>query len=125
LDPKQYKENNMAGNSTLKNQDDIVQHLERLRADFVTLSETVTRLASESAASAQSQVRDSANRAVRGASAAGSQIYKDTVTIGQDAMNTASAATGQLEKEIARNPMTAVLAALGVGFAIGLLSHRR
>jgi hypothetical protein len=40
-------------------------------------------------------------------------------------MNTASVATGQLEKEIARNPMTAVLAALGVGFAIGLLSHRR
>jgi ElaB/YqjD/DUF883 family membrane-anchored ribosome-binding protein len=115
----------MASNPTLKNHDDIVQHLERLRADFVTLSETVTRLASESAASAQSQVSDTANRAVRGVSAAGHQIYKDAATLGHDAMNTASAATGQLEKEIARNPMTAVLAALGVGFAIGLLSHRR
>lgn len=115
----------MAGNPTLKNQDDIVQHLERLRADFVKLSETVTRLASESAAGAQSQVSDTANRAVRGASAAGHQIYKDAATLGHDAMNTASVATGQLEKEIARNPMTAVLAAFGVGFAVGLLSHHR
>lgn len=115
----------MAGNPTLKNQDDIVQHLERLRADFVKLSETVTRLASESAAGAQSQASDTASRAVRGASAAGHQIYKDAATLGHDAMNTASVATGQLEKEIARNPMTAVLAAFGVGFAVGLLSHHR
>ena len=115
----------MASISSIKNPDDIGQHLERLRADFVSLSETVTRLASESAASAQSQLSDTASRAARKANAAGQQVYQDAAKIGQDAIDTAHATTGQLESQIARNPMTAVLAALGLGFAVGLLSRRQ
>lgn len=115
----------MAQNSPLNEKDDISQHLERLRADFVTLSETVKRLASESVASAQSQVSNAANRATHGASAAGHQIYNDAATLGHDAANAASAASGQIETQIARNPLTSVLVALGVGFAIGLLSRRQ
>ena len=115
----------MAHNSALNDKDDISLHLERLRTDFATLSETVKRLASESAASAQSQVSDAANRAAHGASDAGHQIYRDASTLGKDAMNTASAASGQIETQIARNPVTSVLAAIGIGFAIGLLSRRQ
>ena len=115
----------MASNSTLKNQDDLGEHLQRLRADFATLSETVTRLASESAASAQSQMRETAGDAARKASDAGQQVYRDAAALGHAAIGTANAAAGQLEQQIARNPVTAVLVALGVGFAIGLLNHRR
>lgn len=115
----------MASRTSLKNQDDITQHLERLRADILTLSETVTRLASEGASGAKSQVNEAASGAARKASDAGQQIYRDAATLGNDAIDTAQATAGQLEAQIARNPMMAVLAALGVGFAIGLLSRHR
>ena len=41
------------------------------------------------------------------------------------AVDAANAVVGQFEKQIARNPVTSVLAALGVGFCLGLLRHRR
>jgi len=115
----------MASRTNLNNQDDITQHLERLQADILTLSETVTRLASEGASSAKSQVNEAASGAARKASDAGQQIYRDAATLGNDAIDTAQATAGQLEAQIARNPMMAVLAALGVGFAIGLVSRHR
>ena len=49
----------------------IGQSLDQLRADIAALSETVARLASEGAASARSQIRESTVRAARGASTAG------------------------------------------------------
>ena len=60
----------------------IGQSLDQLRADIAALSETVARLASEGAASARSQIRDSTGRAARGASAAGEQIYQDAACSG-------------------------------------------
>ncbi len=63
----------MVGVSNLKNQDDIGQHLERLRADVITLSETVARLASESAAGAQLQLSETATRTAQKVSAAGAE----------------------------------------------------
>lgn len=115
----------MAHVSHLKDDDDVGQQVERLRADFMTLSETVTRLASESAASVQSQVRDTAAKAAHKVSAAGAHAYQDAAKLGHDAIDTAHVAVGRLETEIARNPMTAVLAALGFGFVVGLLSRRQ
>lgn len=115
----------MAHNAALSDNDDIGQHLERLRTDVATLSETVKRLASESVASAKSQAGDAANRVTREAGAAGHQIYKDAASLGHDAANAASAASGQIETQIARNPLTSVLVALGVGFVIGLSSRRQ
>ena len=115
----------MVGVSNLKNRDDIGQHLERLSADVNTLSETVARLASESAAGAQSQLRDAATRTAQNVSAAGEHVYQDAAKLSHDAIDTAQVAAGKLEAQIARNPISAVLAALGVGFAIGLLSRRQ
>jgi ElaB/YqjD/DUF883 family membrane-anchored ribosome-binding protein len=115
----------MATDPKLKNQDDVIQHLERLRADFLTLSDTVAKLASESASGVRAQLRDAADSAARKTGDAGSRIYRDASVLGNDAIDTANAAVGQFEKQIARNPMTAVLAALGIGFFLGLMSHRR
>ncbi len=115
----------MARKSMIETSDDIAQHLERLHADIATLSRTVARLASESAASAKLQAHEAASGAARKANDAGQEIYRDAATIGKDAINIAQAASGQLEAQIARNPMMALLAALGVGFAAGLLSCRR
>ncbi len=114
----------MARATSTENQNDIAQHLERLQADIATLTKTVTRLASENASSAKEQAREAASGVARKASDAGQQIYSDAATVGNDAINIAQAATGQLKAQIARNPMPAVLAALGVGFVAGLLSRR-
>jgi ElaB/YqjD/DUF883 family membrane-anchored ribosome-binding protein len=121
----QKREEIMATDAKMRNQDDVVQHLERLRADFAALSDTVAKLASESASGARSQLREAANSAARMTGDAGHQIYRDASVLGNDAIDTANAAVGQFEKQIAKNPLTAVLAALGVGFFLGLLSHRR
>ena len=102
----------------------IGQNLDQIRADIAALSETVARLASEGAASARSQIRDSTVRAARGASAAGEQIYKDAAVLGRDAVDTAHVATAQIEYQIARNPLATVLVALGLGFALGAMSRR-
>jgi ElaB/YqjD/DUF883 family membrane-anchored ribosome-binding protein len=102
----------------------IGQSLDQLRADIAALSETVARLASEGAASARSQIRDSTGRATRGASAAGEQIYENAAQLGRDAADTAHIATAQIEYQIARNPLATVLIALGLGFALGAVSRR-
>ena len=102
----------------------IGKSLDQLRADIAVLSETVARLASEGAASARSQIKDSAARASRGASAAGDQLYQNAAALGRDAADTAHIATAQIESQIARNPLAAVLVALGLGFAIGAMSRR-
>ena len=115
----------MANVSNLKDHDDVSQQVERLRAEFMTLSDAVTRLASESAASVQSQMRDTAARAAHKVSAAGAHAYQDAAKLGHDAVDTAHVAVGKIEAQIARNPMTAVLAALGFGFVVGLLSRRQ
>jgi ElaB/YqjD/DUF883 family membrane-anchored ribosome-binding protein len=93
-------------------------------ADIAALSDTVARLASEGADSARSQFRDSAGRAVRGANAAGEQLYQDAAALGRDAAKTAHIATAEIESQIARNPIATVLIALGIGFAVGVLSRR-
>lgn len=103
---------------------DLGRNFDQLRSDVQTLTETVARLASEAAASARSQVRDSAGRAARGANAAGDEIYRDAAAIGRDAADTAHVATAQLASQIARNPIATVLVALGLGFAIGVISRR-
>ena len=100
------------------------QNFDQLRADIAALSETVARLASEGAASAKSQFRDSAGRVARGANAAGEQLLQDAAVLGRDAANTAHIATAEIESQIARNPIATVLVALGIGFAIGALSRR-
>lgn len=102
----------------------MVQSLDQLRADIATLTETVSRLASEGASSARSQVRDSTARAARGASAAGEQLYQNAAVLGRDAADTAHIATAQIEYQIARNPFATVLVALGLGFAVGIMSRR-
>lgn len=118
----------MASNSNPKDRSiadtDLGQNFDRLRADIAALTETVTRLASEGAVSAKSQLRDSAGRAARGVNAAGEQLYQDASALGRDAANTAHIATAQIESQIARNPITTVLIALGIGFAVGVLSRR-
>ncbi len=102
----------------------IGQSLDQLRADIATLSETVARLATEGAASARSQIKDSTARVTHGATVASEQLYKNAAMLGRDAAETAHVATAQIGSQITRNPITAMLVALGLGVAIGVISRR-
>ena len=103
---------------------DLGQNFDQLRSDIAALTETVARLASEGVAGAKSQIRASAGRAARGANVAGEQLFQDAAALGRDAADTAHVASAQIEYQIARNPITTILVALGIGFAIGVMSRR-
>lgn len=103
---------------------ELAEYFDLLRADMSKLSDTVARLASEGAASAQGQFRETARRASHEINAAGEQVYQDAASLGRDSIKATHAATGQLEAQIARNPIMIVLAALGIGFGIGMMSRR-
>ena len=108
-----------------KNRDELLDHVEKLRADLATLTQTVSKIASDSSAGFQAQMRDAVGNASRNAGEAGQQMYRDASVLGNEAVATTNAAIGEAERQIAKNPLMALLAALGVGFFVGLLSHRR
>lgn len=84
--------------------------IEALRADVANLAETLKDIVERERASIRAQIHAAADKvSAQGeqlAHAAGEQI---------------SATTRQLEASIVRNPIQAILIALGLGFAIGIL----
>lgn len=106
---------------------DLAEHLETIRKDISALSETVGQLVSDTAG-IQASLKKRVTAAARQATAAGEQIVSEAAEMGSDALNMvgrqANAAVSTVEQEIARNPLTAVLIALGAGFAIGLMSRK-
>jgi ElaB/YqjD/DUF883 family membrane-anchored ribosome-binding protein len=55
-------------------------------------------------------------------------LWEETQQLGADtadaAFDAAGAGVASLETQIRRNPMSAVLVALGVGFLLGIVGHR-
>jgi ElaB/YqjD/DUF883 family membrane-anchored ribosome-binding protein len=106
---------------------DFGEHIEKIRADIAALRETMAQLVSDTAgiqASLKRRVDAAAQRAVR----AGEELVDEAGALGDEAMRaaarTAGAAVGDLEARIARNPLSSVLIALGLGFAVGILGRR-
>jgi len=85
-----------------------------LRTDIAKLSETVTQLVAKQADLAGGRVAD----AVDNAKAA----LADSAGKAQDRVKSAGA---ELEASIERNPYSAVLIALGIGVALGLMNRSR
>jgi ElaB/YqjD/DUF883 family membrane-anchored ribosome-binding protein len=94
--------------------EDARDDLAALRRDISQLSETVATLVSSQATYARERVKGKA-----------SDIYES----GRDALASAEAqakdATDELTRTIERNPLTAVAAALGIGFIIGVMNRGR
>jgi ElaB/YqjD/DUF883 family membrane-anchored ribosome-binding protein len=106
---------------------DLAEHLETIRADIASLSETVSQLVSDTAG-IQATLKRKVNNAARHATAAGEHLVEEVAEMGSEAMHAAArgaeAAVGSVESQIERNPLTAVLLALGFGLAIGLISRK-
>lgn len=108
-------------------EEDLAAHIERIRADIATLSETVSQLVKDTSG-IQASLRRRVNSAARDAARAGGDILGEATAIGEEAIDAAAkgatAAVNSIEAEIARNPLTSVLIALGFGFAVGLLTRK-
>jgi ElaB/YqjD/DUF883 family membrane-anchored ribosome-binding protein len=106
---------------------DLSDHLERIRADISSLSETVATLVSDTAG-IKSTLKRGATNAAKQAAAFGEDVIHEATEMGNDAMHAAArganAAVQSVESQIERNPLTSVLIALGFGFAIGILTRK-
>lgn len=94
--------------------EDLRENLIELRKDFKDLITTVERLAASQAEGVSSQLRD------------GLRTYVDK---GEDvlghAREQAERVYDDLHETVERNPLTAMMVALGLGFIIGLLTRSR
>jgi ElaB/YqjD/DUF883 family membrane-anchored ribosome-binding protein len=106
---------------------DFQKDIETLRADMAALTDTVGKLASE-AVKARSAIGGDMKKAAKKAGKLGEELWEETQQIGADtaeaAGDAAEAGVASLERQIRKNPMSAVLIALGAGFVLGMLGHR-
>jgi uncharacterized protein YjbJ (UPF0337 family) len=93
---------------------DLAAPLSGLQKDVARLAESVSKLV-------QHQVQGAGLRFSEGVGDAGDKIAR-TATDAQDRIRSG---TGELGASIERNPLTAVLIALGVGLSLGMMSRLR
>lgn len=99
---------------------DLAEQIDIIRADIASLTKTVSQLVSDTAgihASLKQRISNAARSAVNEAEKLGGEAM-------HAAARGATAAVTSVEAQIERNPLTAVLIALGLGVAIGLLSRK-
>jgi len=105
--------------------------IKEIRAQIDALTKTLSTLADDTA-EMRAEFGKKVKHTAREATSLGEQIVHEAANAGSGALNaagnyaaqSASAAAGRVEAQIARNPMTALVAALGIGFAIGLLTRK-
>jgi ElaB/YqjD/DUF883 family membrane-anchored ribosome-binding protein len=103
---------------------DFQKDLEALRADIAALTDTVGTLATQ-AAKAEAALAKNLKKAAKDAVGSGEDIWDEGIHLGHDAakaaVDGARASASSLEHQIAKNPMNAVLIALGIGFIVGIV----
>ena len=111
-----------------RTEEDLAEHIERIRSDIASLSQTVSQLVNDTAG-IQATLKRRVNAAAKQAAQTGGDILGEATALGEEAVEAAArgatAAVDSIETQIARNPLTAVLIALGFGFAVGLLSRSK
>jgi hypothetical protein len=118
----------MASNSSSP---DLGESIKEMRAQIEALTKTLGDLA-EDTADMRSEFTKKVKRTSREAASLGEQIVHEAANVGSEALsaagnyaaNSANAAAGRIEAQIARNPITALIAALGLGLAIGFLTRK-
>ena len=118
----------MASNSSSP---DLGESIKEIRVQIEALTKTLGDLA-EDTADMRSEFTKRVKRTSREAASLGEQIVHEAAHAGGEALNaagnyaanSATAAAGRMEAHIARNPMTALFAALGVGLVIGFLTRK-
>ena len=106
---------------------ELSDNLDQIRADISALTETVKTLVADTSG-IQSSLKKKFDETRKQAGHLGEQVMKDATDMGSDALHAAARQASnkidEVEVKITQNPFTSVLIALGVGFAVGLLSRR-
>ena len=106
---------------------DFQNDLEAIRADIAALTDTVGKLASE-ATKAQAAMAKTMKKAAKNAAGDVEEMWEEAAQLGQDAADAARDAAqvgvSTIEQQIKKNPVGAVMVALGIGFVVGILGHR-
>lgn len=104
---------------------ELSQQVENLRNDLADLGKTVRSLAQQGSVTAQSGVRETADRLSR----RGHELAEDAKTAGQQAVDYGSEIFrdkySEFEATVRKHPTTAVAIALGLGYLAGLISRNR
>ena len=118
----------MASNSSSQ---DLGESVKEIRAQIEALTKTLGDLADDTA-EMRSEFTRKVKQTSREAASLGEQIVQEAAHAGTEALNaagsyaanSANAAAGRVEAQIARNPVTALVIAMGLGLAVGLLTRR-
>ena len=101
--------------------------IEAMRADLAALVNTVSALATRTS-KAEAAVSKNVKKTAKEAAGAGEDLLEEGLQLGRDAgkaaMDAPAAGLAMIENEIKRNPLNAVLIALGIGFIAGLLGRK-
>jgi len=101
---------------------DAASQLEQLRADFNSLKEMVSRLASQVGGEA-AKLRDMAHSGASHVSDAAADVTKAGANLASSAADQAKTLASELEDVGRRNPLGAMAAALAVGLLVGLIGR--
>lgn len=104
---------------------DVGHELERLRADFSRLADTVSSLLRDQSGSAQSSVRGFVDTAREQVASRAADLGRGGQAFAYEARDRISGANAALEHRIERNPLKSVLIAAGIGLVLGLISRHR
>jgi ElaB/YqjD/DUF883 family membrane-anchored ribosome-binding protein len=123
-DPARYpanlmQEQGMANESTAKSRSGAGEP-ETLEAQIETLKSDIAAISATLADLVKSSVREGRSKAERTAQ----QYLRQGQEQADAAVESARAYGEALEEQISRNPFTAVLVALGLGYLVGLMSRR-
>ncbi len=118
----------MASNSSSQ---DLGESVKEIRAQIDALTKTLGDLA-EDTAEMRGEFTKRVKRTSREAASLGEQIVQEAAhasgealnAAGSYAANSANAAAGRIEAQIVRNPVTALLIAMGLGLTVGLITRR-
>jgi ElaB/YqjD/DUF883 family membrane-anchored ribosome-binding protein len=106
---------------------ELADNLDKIRADIASLTESVKTLLSDSAG-IQSALKSKVNATAKQAATMGERMLNEAGEMGAEAIHTAqkqaTVALNSVEGQIKQNPFAAVLIALGIGFAFGIVNRK-
>lgn len=122
---KTSDENDRDGESVTESWEQLGKDLERLREDLNAINESVADLSRAGMSEGRDRVAAQLDELARRTTQLGNDLNSRGRQAAHQAGEKAGAMTRDLEEAINRNPITAMLIAMGLGFLIGMSSRGR
>jgi ElaB/YqjD/DUF883 family membrane-anchored ribosome-binding protein len=120
-----FQENIMAEPNAQEDFAKLSEDLATLRADVAKLAETLTLLAKAESEAVSDAVKQKVRASAARAEATASGLLEEGTAAYEEAKAKAQSLGGEVCSAIERNPLSAVAAALGIGFLFGILTRGR